>query len=102
MVKKTTSSYSAGTFNSSGVDCSWSQKKFKSGFSIKVNKLDNEMIEFDMIGADPSIANAFRRIMISEVPTVAIEHVFYVNNTSVIAVRRALQIFFMRKGCPKK
>lgn len=45
------------------------------------------MIEFDMIGVDPSLANAFRRIMISEVPTVAIEHVFYVNNTSVIAVR---------------
>jgi DNA-directed RNA polymerase I and III subunit RPAC1 len=39
-----------------------------------------------MIGIDPSIANALRRILISEVPTVAIEHVFIVDNTSLIAV----------------
>ena len=31
-----------------------------------------------------AIANAFRRILISEVPTMAIEKVFIVNNTSII------------------
>jgi DNA-directed RNA polymerase I and III subunit RPAC1 len=30
------------------------------------------------------VANSLRRIMISEAPTMAIEHVFIVNNTSVI------------------
>lgn len=39
-----------------------------------------------MIGIDPSVANALRRILISEVPTIAIEHVFIVDNTSIIAV----------------
>ena len=37
-----------------------------------------------MIGIDVSIANALRRIMIAEVPTVAIEHVYMWNNTSVM------------------
>ena len=39
-----------------------------------------------MIGCDPAIANALRRILIAEVPTMAIEHVFFINNTSIIQV----------------
>jgi hypothetical protein len=57
--------------------------------SIKINDLSPERVEFDMIGVDPSIANALRRILISEVPTIAIEHVFIVDNTSIIAVSEA-------------
>lgn len=41
-------------------------------------------MEFDLIGIDASIANAYRRIMMAEVPTVAIETVFIQDNTSVI------------------
>jgi DNA-directed RNA polymerase I and III subunit RPAC1 len=41
-------------------------------------------LEFDLIGVDPSLANALRRIMISEVPSMAIEKVFIYNNTSII------------------
>jgi DNA-directed RNA polymerase alpha subunit len=41
-------------------------------------------MEFDLIGVDASIANAFRRILIAEVPTMAIETVYVFNNTSVI------------------
>lgn len=41
-------------------------------------------LEFDIIGCYPSIANAFRRLMISEVPSMAIEKVFIYNNTSII------------------
>jgi DNA-directed RNA polymerase I and III subunit RPAC1 len=41
-------------------------------------------MEFDLVGVDASIANAFRRILISEVPTIAIETVFVMNNTSII------------------
>lgn len=39
---------------------------------------------FSLIGLDASVANAFRRIMIAEIPSLAIETVFVSNNTSVI------------------
>lgn len=44
---------------------------------------DNELV-FEMIGVDVSFANALRRILISEVPTVAIETVFIWDNTSIV------------------
>lgn len=44
---------------------------------------DMEM-EFDLIGIKPAIANAFRRLMLSEVPSMAIEKVYVYNNTSII------------------
>ena len=37
-----------------------------------------------MIGVDAAIANAFRRILIAEIPSLAIEYVYIHNNTSVI------------------
>ena len=37
-----------------------------------------------MIGIDASIANSFRRILLSEVPTMAFDRVYIYNNTSVI------------------
>mmetsp|Transcript_6375 Transcript_6375/g.9258 ORF Transcript_6375/g.9258 Transcript_6375/m.9258 type:complete len:364 (+) Transcript_6375:182-1273(+) len=37
-----------------------------------------------MKGVDVSFANALRRIMIAEVPTVAIEHVYMWNNSSIV------------------
>ena len=40
---------------------------FKQNLSINVLKKDVEMIQFEMIGIDASIANAFRRILISEI-----------------------------------
>lgn len=39
-------------------------------------------MEFEVEGISCSIANALRRVMIAEVPTMVIEHVFIVNNTS--------------------
>lgn len=44
---------------------------------------DNELV-FELIGVDVSFANALRRIMIAEVPTVAIEHVYMWNNSSIV------------------
>ena len=41
-------------------------------------------IEFDMVGIDASIANAFRRILLAEVPTMAIEKIHIYNNTTII------------------
>ncbi len=54
---------------------------------------ENE-IEFDMVGIDASIANAFRRILLAEVPTMAIEKIHIYNNTTIIQdeVRR-LDVF---------
>jgi len=41
-------------------------------------------MEFDLIGVEPSLANAFRRILLSEVPSIAIKEVHMYMNTSVI------------------
>jgi len=51
---------------------------------IRIKKLDAEEIVFDLIGAEPPLANALRRIMIAEIPTMAIEKVEMWQNTSVI------------------
>jgi DNA-directed RNA polymerase I and III subunit RPAC1 len=40
-----------------------------------VKKLDTEEIVFDLTGVDAPLANALRRILIAEVPTMAIEKV---------------------------
>ena len=46
----------------------------------------NDYLEccFSVIGVDAAIANAFRRILLAELPTLAIEKVYVNNNTSVI------------------
>ncbi|XP_074568242.1 uncharacterized protein LOC141824808 [Curcuma longa] len=75
----------SGAYASMGVDNSRGPEKFSSNFKIEIIRLTEDEIEFDMIGIDPSLANAFRRILIAEVPTMAIEKVLMVNNTSVIA-----------------
>jgi DNA-directed RNA polymerase I and III subunit RPAC1 len=61
-----------------------SLKHFTQNVDIKVKKLTSEEIVFDLIGAEPPLANALRRIMISEVPTMAIEKVIMWQNTSII------------------
>ena len=50
---------------------------------LEQNENDTELV-FEMIGIDVSLANALRRIMIAEVPTMAIEHVYMWNNSSII------------------
>ncbi|ESO84453.1 hypothetical protein LOTGIDRAFT_196653 [Lottia gigantea] len=70
--------------NYDGYDDSWNLKKFEKKFKIDVKKLEGDELEFDMIGVDAAIANAFRRILLVEVPTMAIEKVFMYNNTSII------------------
>lgn len=41
-------------------------------------------MEFDMIGIHPFLANTFRRLMLSDVPSMAIDKVHVLNNTSII------------------
>jgi DNA-directed RNA polymerase I and III subunit RPAC1 len=49
-----------------------------------VRELTDDEIVFDLIGAEPPLANALRRILIAEIPTMAIEKVNMWQNTSVI------------------
>lgn len=54
--------------------------------NIKIKPISKEKnyLEFDLIGADPSIANALRRIIISEVPSVAAEKILVYKNSGDI------------------
>ncbi|KAI0275302.1 DNA-directed RNA polymerase [Gloeopeniophorella convolvens] len=65
-------------------DHSWDLKKFKKRLQVRIQKLSERSIEFDLVGVDASIANSLRRILIAEVPAVAIEYVYVWNNTSVM------------------
>ena len=75
---------SAGAYLASGLENSFSLSRFKQDFRVEVQKLTSEEIVFDLIGIDAALANAFRRILLAEVPTMAIEKVFILNNTSMI------------------
>ena len=68
-----------------GEDNSWSLDKFKQNLKIVFHQNHKHEATFSLIGVDASIANAFRRILLAEVPTIAIEKVYVQNNTSVIA-----------------
>lgn len=52
--------------------------------NIEILELTNERIKFVLSKTDTSIANALRRVMIAEVPTMAIDLVELENNTSVL------------------
>ena len=49
---------------------------------IEFSSLDDSLARFTLTGASPAFANAFRRAMIGEVPTLAIEDVRIYDNTS--------------------
>lgn len=51
---------------------------------IKVLERDENSIRFSLKGVSPAFANALRRSMIAEVPTLAIDDVMIVENTSVM------------------
>ncbi|KAI1333174.1 DNA-directed RNA polymerase [Xylariaceae sp. FL0255] len=62
----------------------WDKDDFRRTFKVQFHQNDQFEAQFSLIGVDASIANAFRRILIAEIPTLAIETVFVNNNTSVI------------------
>lgn len=51
---------------------------------FELKEKTEDRIEFNVSGIDNSIANALRKIIISEVPVLAIEDVTYYQNTSVM------------------
>eukprot|EP00889_Picochlorum_renovo_P004046 jgi/Picre1/31076/NNA_006431.t1 len=57
---------------------------FGTGPKIEIRKLDEATCEFYLTGTDVSIANALRRVILAEVPTIAIELVEIETNTTVL------------------
>ncbi|KAG1666243.1 hypothetical protein FOA52_011545 [Chlamydomonas sp. UWO 241] len=52
--------------------------------TLKIRKLTNDYAEFVLSGTDASIANALRRVIIAEVPTISVDLVEVENNTTVL------------------
>lgn len=67
-----------------GEDHTWDLDEFRNTFNVQFHKLQPLDASFSLIGIDASIANAFRRILLAEIPTLAIEYVFVHNNTSIV------------------
>ena len=55
-------------------------------FKIEILEIDeeNNSMIFDMIGIDTAIANSLRRILLAEVPVIAIEDCCVLQNNSII------------------
>lgn len=51
---------------------------------LRFRRLDHDYAEFELHKTDISVANAIRRVMIAEVPTIAIDLVEMENNTTVL------------------
>ena len=51
---------------------------------VTVLSVNEDTIRFGVDGIDNAFANALRRTIVSEVPTMAIEDIFYYDNTSVV------------------
>lgn len=83
-VYNTQTQESASTFLASYKDNSFSLDSFKNNVKIEIKELTDETIEFDVIGIDAPLANSIRRVLISEIPTVAIENVCIYQNTGVL------------------
>ena len=74
----------AGAFSASAIENAFSLESFRRDFRVTVRSLTEVELAFDLVGIDAALANAFRRILLAEVPTMAIEKVFILNNTSMI------------------
>src|ERR1700761_3306002 len=81
-IKNTSSTDYPGVYP--GEDHSWDLGAFRRAFQVDFHETSPLDSSFSLIGIDAAIANAFRRILIAEVPTIAIEEVYITNNTSVI------------------
>lgn len=61
-----------------------SYKDALSRIELRLIQRDAQFIEFDLVNADCAVANALRRILISEVPTIAVDKVRVHKNTGVV------------------
>lgn len=70
--------------NYPGEEHAWDKALFEKNFQVQFHTLTPTDSSFSLIGLDASVANAFRRILIAEIPSLAIEWCYVSNNTSVI------------------
>ena len=54
-----------------GEDMAWDAAKFRKSFSVQFYHNEPTDSSFSLIGIDAAVANAFRRILIAEIPTLA-------------------------------
>jgi len=81
-VVNTSSSNVAGNF--SGQQKGFNVKEVTEQLKVCVVSMNSSDMEFDMIGYDAAIVNALRRILLSDVPSLAIEKVYMYQNTSIM------------------
>lgn len=62
----------------------FNSKAFEASLQVALKQSSADSLEFDIEGIDVSVANALRRILIAEVPTMAFHKVLLFQNTSVI------------------
>uniref|UniRef100_A0A0N5A7V8 DNA-directed RNA polymerases I and III subunit RPAC1 n=1 Tax=Syphacia muris TaxID=451379 RepID=A0A0N5A7V8_9BILA len=64
----------------------WDIKKYCSRITLKVvnESPDGMSLEFDLINVEAPIANTLRRVLLAEVPSMAIEKLYLYQNTSII------------------
>jgi len=60
------------------------QQQKKDLVKVKIVKQEGLFLEFDLIGCDVSMANAIRRLILSDIPTMAIEKVHIYQNTTIM------------------
>ncbi|KAL2644559.1 hypothetical protein R1flu_012146 [Riccia fluitans] len=60
------------------------EQSYRRNSSVRVRENREDFLKLELIGSDPSVANALRRIMLAEVPTLAIDLVLFEGNSSVL------------------
>ena len=71
-------------YMSVGFDNSWNHDSWAANFDVTITQVGEEHVEFELINVDPAIVNSLRRILIAEVPSVAIENVFFIDYDCVL------------------
>ncbi|OTF78539.1 hypothetical protein BLA29_011706, partial [Euroglyphus maynei] len=52
--------------------------------TIRIQSITNDEIDFDIIGLKPFFVNTIRQLILNEIPTMAIEDVYFQKNTSIL------------------
>lgn len=83
-VHNPTGSFGARTYASLGFDNSLNIDHFRANSTVDISYCTHEEVTFDVIKVDAPIVNALRRILLVEVPTIAVELVDFHDNTSIM------------------
>ncbi|GJQ09492.1 hypothetical protein GpartN1_g3719.t1 [Galdieria partita] len=76
--------YASSAYRAIGIDHSFNLETFLDHLQLQLVKNTGEDIILELLGVEAPLINALRRILIAEIPTMAIECVLISDNTSVI------------------